>query len=133
MVEIKSPCETAQVYIDPLQRRIDNDRPILDQQELRTLFFQWEVLIQVHTELLQRLDKAENDTSKISEIFHEYASILSTYSAYYANYSLASRVLRQARQNPRFVKLCKVREIDFPRRKCLHRSLMIIHSLRELV
>jgi hypothetical protein len=92
-------------------RRIDRGKPILDKGELNAVFFQWDVLLEIHKEVLERLQSDLRDPSptSIAEIFLEYSWIFSTYSAYYANYSRASRILNRAKSNLRFNRLCKVR------------------------
>lgn len=112
-------------FVEPLRSKIDSGNCFLDERHVRVLFYQWEMLIGMHTELLRLLDDRLSRWSQescVADVLVDFLPVFYTYSTYFSNYSQATEVLDQLKQHnnsstttksPRWFPVCVVPKYQY--------------------
>ena len=103
-------------YLVPLRRVVDTPKEILTKLQIRTLFYQLEVIRGINTLLLSQLQprlESWHPLQLIGDIFQNYSEMLRSYSLYINNYSQALLLLEESEQNKNFKQFCRKRKNEW--------------------
>eukprot|EP01112_Ceratiomyxa_fruticulosa_P009029 TRINITY_DN234_c0_g3_i1.p1 TRINITY_DN234_c0_g3~~TRINITY_DN234_c0_g3_i1.p1 ORF type:complete len:784 (+),score=187.98 TRINITY_DN234_c0_g3_i1:333-2684(+) len=93
--------------LTPLRNAIDSHTPIIEDNELRVIFSNLEIILSYNQILLEQLESRVGNWTPhqlLGDIFLQIASYLKIYSQYCSNYNDALKTLLDCKKQPKFAK-----------------------------
>lgn len=100
-------------YLLPLRKLAGTAKQIVSKDDLRTVFYQLEVLRGINSLIECQLETRVNgwhEQQTLGDVFFVFSSALKAYSTYINNYTQALAHLGELQSNPQFIRFCRRRK-----------------------